>query len=136
MIFNLDKLCSKLIIIRSSCLMMQWDVILSVFIQAFWNQKQYTNAYNSNVATVCQNVIVKGLFSQIDVRVMSGILPVFQLDQLGQQELASRLTLNCMNSYVKPQSLEGIPVTVIDVRALEFNILGSIAHVYCTLQLV
>lgn len=40
---------------------------------------------------------------------------VESLDQLGQQALASRLTLNCLNSYVEPQSLEGIPVTVIDV---------------------
>ena len=35
---------------------------------------------------------------------------------MNQQELASRLTLNCMNSYVQPQNLSELSVTIIDVR--------------------
>ncbi|KAL3223670.1 hypothetical protein MRX96_027253 [Rhipicephalus microplus] len=40
---------------------------------------------------------------------------VEKLESLTQSELASRLTLNCMNSYVEPQYLDGIPITIIDV---------------------
>lgn len=37
------------------------------------------------------------------------------LESLTQKELASRLTLNCSNSYVKPQRLKDIHITIIDV---------------------
>ncbi|XP_064474873.1 maspardin-like isoform X2 [Ornithodoros turicata] len=40
---------------------------------------------------------------------------VEKLESLSQSELASRLTLNCMNAYVEPHKLEGIPITIIDV---------------------
>lgn len=40
---------------------------------------------------------------------------VEKLESLSQSELASRLTLNCINSYVEPQNLDGIPITIIDV---------------------
>lgn len=40
---------------------------------------------------------------------------VEKLDSLSQPELASRLTLNCVNSYVEPHKLEGIPITIVDV---------------------
>ncbi|GAB6031233.1 hypothetical protein CHUAL_009045 [Chamberlinius hualienensis] len=40
---------------------------------------------------------------------------VDKLNGLNQQELASRLTLNCSNCYVQPHKLQHIPMTVIDV---------------------
>ncbi|KAK6188833.1 hypothetical protein SNE40_004931 [Patella caerulea] len=42
---------------------------------------------------------------------------VEKLDHLSQQELASRLTLNCMNCYVEPQKIQAqaIPITLMDV---------------------
>ncbi|GFQ70690.1 maspardin [Trichonephila clavata] len=40
---------------------------------------------------------------------------VEKLDSLSQQELASRLTLTCMNCYVEPQKLTGLPITIMDV---------------------
>lgn len=40
---------------------------------------------------------------------------VEKLDSLSQQELASRLTLNCSNSYVEPQKLRQLSVTIMDV---------------------
>ena len=46
------------------------------------------------------------------------ILCILQLDALSQQELASRLTLNCMNCYVEPQKLNGVEVTLMDVSML------------------
>jgi maspardin len=41
-----------------------------------------------------------------------------RLDQLSQSELASRLTLNCINSYVIPQALQELNITIIDVSNL------------------
>lgn len=40
---------------------------------------------------------------------------VERLDGLSQQELASRLTLNCMNCYVEPQKLRSLDITIMDV---------------------
>ncbi|KAK7492553.1 hypothetical protein BaRGS_00016219 [Batillaria attramentaria] len=40
---------------------------------------------------------------------------VERLDSLSQQELASRLTLNCMNCYVEPQKLRDVDITIMDV---------------------
>ena len=38
-----------------------------------------------------------------------------KLDSLSQPELASRLTLNCMNCYVEPQRLHKLNITLMDV---------------------
>ncbi|KAL4227847.1 Maspardin [Mactra antiquata] len=40
---------------------------------------------------------------------------VEKLDSLSQPELASRLTLNCMNCYVEPQKLTAVEITIMDV---------------------
>jgi hypothetical protein len=52
---------------------------------------------------------------------------LFQLDSLSQQELASRLTLNCMNCYVEPQKIE-IPITILDVRNNNFCFIFCLQH--------
>lgn len=46
---------------------------------------------------------------------------LLQLDSLDRSSLASRLTLNCMNSYIEPQKIANIPMTIIDVRTQCFN---------------
>merc|ERR1719323_373475 len=38
-----------------------------------------------------------------------------KLDSLGQSDLASRLTLNCTPSFVQPDLVNDLPVTVLDV---------------------
>jgi maspardin len=38
-----------------------------------------------------------------------------KLDTLSQSELASRLTLNCINCYVEPQKLHNLSITIMDV---------------------
>ena len=43
------------------------------------------------------------------------VLYVLQLESLNQSELASRLTLNCQNSYVEPHKIKDVVVTIIDV---------------------
>ncbi|XP_014676977.1 PREDICTED: maspardin-like [Priapulus caudatus] len=40
---------------------------------------------------------------------------VEKLDGLSQQQLSSRLTLNCMASYIEPQKLKDVAVTIMDV---------------------
>ena len=45
------------------------------------------------------------------------LFAITQMEGLGQETLASRLTLNCINNYVEPQRIHNqqIPVTIIDV---------------------
>ncbi|RZF44739.1 hypothetical protein LSTR_LSTR000691 [Laodelphax striatellus] len=52
-----------------------------------------------------------------DKRIIESIdFMVEKLDSISQQELASRLTLNCINCYVEPQNLARIDnITIIDV---------------------
>ncbi len=38
-----------------------------------------------------------------------------RLNSLSQSELASRLTLNCVNCYVEPQRLHNLDITIMDV---------------------
>lgn len=62
--------------------------------------------------------IVLGNFASgpLDPEMADGIdFMVDRLESLGQSELASRLTLNCQNSYVEPHKIRDIPVTIMDV---------------------
>lgn len=45
---------------------------------------------------------------------------LMQLESLSQSELASRLTLNCQNSYVEPHKIKDVAVTIIDVSFVVF----------------
>ncbi|XP_078189511.1 maspardin isoform X3 [Callithrix jacchus] len=61
--------------------------------------------------------IVLGNFSSgpVDPMMADAIdFMVDRLESLGQSELASRLTLNCQNSYVEPHKIRDIPVTIMD----------------------
>jgi len=62
--------------------------------------------------------MVMGNFSKgyVEVPIADSIdFMVEKLENLSPQELASRLTLTCMNSYVEPQKLRDVPITIIDV---------------------
>lgn len=55
------------------------------------------------------------------------------LEQLSQSELASRLTLNCLDDYVQPQRLRGIPVMIMDAcdaTALSPNVKEEVNKCY------
>ncbi|CAG9564005.1 unnamed protein product [Danaus chrysippus] len=53
---------------------------------------------------------------KVDKRIAESIdFMVERLETLTQSELASRLTLNCTPSYVQPQILGDIPITIMDV---------------------
>ena len=45
-------------------------------------------------------------------------LYILQLDILERNQLASRLTLNCHDSYVEPQKLKDVYVTIMDVSTI------------------
>ncbi|XP_072134456.1 maspardin isoform X1 [Mobula birostris] len=62
--------------------------------------------------------IVLGNFTSgpVDSKMADAIdFMVDRLESLGQGELASRLTLNCQNSYVEPHKIKDVPVTIMDV---------------------
>uniref|UniRef100_A0A8C3VXI4 Maspardin n=1 Tax=Catagonus wagneri TaxID=51154 RepID=A0A8C3VXI4_9CETA len=68
--------------------------------------------------------IVLGNFSSgpVDPMMADAIdFMVDRLESLGQSELASRLTLNCQNSYVEPHKIRDIPVTIMDIHLLQFH---------------
>ncbi|XP_045452475.1 maspardin-like [Melitaea cinxia] len=53
---------------------------------------------------------------KVDKRIADSIdFMVERLESLTQTELASRLTLNCIPCYVKPQLLSDLPITIMDV---------------------
>lgn len=62
--------------------------------------------------------MVMGNFTteKVDGEIVEAIdFMVERLESLTQPELASRLTMNCINSYVQPQKICHLPVTIIDV---------------------
>uniref|UniRef100_A0A3P9N0F1 SPG21 abhydrolase domain containing, maspardin n=1 Tax=Poecilia reticulata TaxID=8081 RepID=A0A3P9N0F1_POERE len=62
--------------------------------------------------------IVLGNFAKgpVDPKMADAIdFMVDRLESLSQSELASRLTLNCQNSYVEPHKIKDVAVTIIDV---------------------
>ncbi|CAB1425507.1 unnamed protein product [Pleuronectes platessa] len=62
--------------------------------------------------------IVLGNFAKgpVDPKMADAIdFMVDRLESLNQSELASRLTLNCQNSYVEPHKIKEVAVTIIDV---------------------
>ena len=66
-------------------------------------------------------VLRKMIMAGLQVGVMDSVMVeatdfiLERLDSLGQAELASRLTLNCAEGYIKPQHVNDLPVTIIDV---------------------
>lgn len=82
------------------------------------------------------NYTVIGDPCKLDLKLFNCVKCFKQLESLGRSELASRLTLNCLDSYVEPQKLHGIPTTIIDVSSYN-TIVQSVQHVYmniCTLK--
>uniref|UniRef100_A0A1B6D4C4 Maspardin n=1 Tax=Clastoptera arizonana TaxID=38151 RepID=A0A1B6D4C4_9HEMI len=81
--------------------------------------------YNESAAVfwVCPSLVLKkmvmGNFTaeHSDIRIIQSVdFMVDRLDSLSQQDLASRLTLNCVNCYVEPQKLSSVEsITIIDV---------------------
>jgi len=61
------------------------------------------------------NVLEDPYFSHDSLIKDSMVFVAESLDQLSQQEVASRLTLNCTPAYIEPHLMQSIPMTMIDV---------------------
>lgn len=82
-----------------------------------FQQTNSVNLYWMLPGFILKKMIMDNFSShEVDPDVADGIdFMVERLDSLGRAEIASRLTLNCTDSYVEPQKLRGIPLTVLDV---------------------
>ncbi|XP_011348918.2 maspardin [Ooceraea biroi] len=81
-------------------------------------------SYNDSAAVfwILPSLVLKKMImgnfatEQVDGEIVEAIdFMVERLESLTQPELASRLTMNCVNSYVQPQKICHLPVTIIDV---------------------
>ncbi|XP_068169985.1 maspardin isoform X1 [Antennarius striatus] len=54
---------------------------------------------------------------------------VDRLESLNQSDLASRLTLNCQNSYVEPHKIKDVAVTIIDVSVEPSRLVHPVPHI-------
>ena len=53
----------------------------------------------------------------------------FKMDSLARGQLASRLTLNCLDSYVEPQKLKDVYITVMDVSNEHCFIIADVINI-------
>nr|XP_040130386.1 maspardin isoform X1 [Ictidomys tridecemlineatus] len=84
---------------------------------SIFNQTWTANSFWLMPAFMLKKIVL-GNFSSgpVDPMMADAIdFMVDRLESLGQSELASRLTLNCQNSYVEPHKIRDIPVTIMDV---------------------
>ncbi|KAF7989859.1 hypothetical protein HCN44_008533 [Aphidius gifuensis] len=81
-------------------------------------------SYNDSAAIfwILPSLVLKkmlmGNFStdRVDAEMIDAIdFMVERLESLTQPELASRLTMNCVSSYIQPHKMGNLPVTIIDV---------------------
>jgi len=89
---------------------------------------------------VLRRMIMSGLqVGNMDSQIMEATDFILErLDSLGQSELSSRLTLNCVEGYIKPQSINDLPVTIIDVFddcSLQQNVRDETYKCYPTAKL-
>ncbi|XP_009473539.1 PREDICTED: uncharacterized protein LOC104021663, partial [Nipponia nippon] len=84
---------------------------------SIFNQTWTANSFWLMPAFMLKKIVLGNFASgPLDPEMADGIdFMVDRLESLGQSELASRLTLNCQNSYVEPHKIRDIPVTIMDV---------------------
>ncbi|KAJ6662875.1 hypothetical protein lerEdw1_011079, partial [Lerista edwardsae] len=84
---------------------------------SIFNQTWTANSFWLLPAFMLKKIVLGNFASgPVDPEMADGIdFMVDRLESLGQSELASRLTLNCQNSYVEPHKIRDIPVTIMDV---------------------
>ncbi|KAL7980181.1 hypothetical protein Chor_001449 [Crotalus horridus] len=84
---------------------------------SIFNQTWTANSFWLLPAFMLKKIVLGNFASgPVDPEMADGIdFMVDRLETLGQSELASRLTLNCQNSYVEPHKIRDVPVTIMDV---------------------
>ncbi|XP_010285812.1 PREDICTED: maspardin isoform X3 [Phaethon lepturus] len=90
---------------------------------SIFNQTWTANSFWLMPAFMLKKIVLGNFASgPLDPEMADGIdFMVDRLESLGQSELASRLTLNCQNSYVEPHKIRDIPVTIMDIHLLQFH---------------
>ncbi|XP_027132026.1 maspardin isoform X2 [Larimichthys crocea] len=84
---------------------------------SIFNQTWTANSFWLMPAFMLKKIVL-GNFAKgpVDSKMADAIdFMVDRLESLNQSELASRLTLNCQNSYVEPHKIKDVAVTIIDV---------------------
>ncbi|KAK5916076.1 hypothetical protein CesoFtcFv8_001610 [Champsocephalus esox] len=84
---------------------------------SIFNQMWTANSFWLMPAFLLKKIVL-GNFAKgpVDPKMADAIdFMVDRLESLNQSELASRLTLNCQNSYVEPHKIKEVAVTIIDV---------------------
>ncbi|MGH0153987.1 UNVERIFIED_CONTAM: hypothetical protein FKN15_000667 [Acipenser sinensis] len=90
---------------------------------SIFNQSWTANSFWLMPAFMLKKIVL-GNFATgpVDVKMADAIdFMVDRLESLGQSELASRLTLNCQNSYVEPHKIKDIAVTIMDIHLRQFH---------------
>uniref|UniRef100_UPI003AAD9CC2 maspardin isoform X2 n=1 Tax=Centroberyx gerrardi TaxID=166262 RepID=UPI003AAD9CC2 len=83
---------------------------------SIFNQTWTANSFWLMPAFMLKKIVL-GNFAKgpVDPKMAGAIdFMVDRLESLNQSELASRLTLNCQNSYVEPHKIKDVAVTIID----------------------
>ncbi|XP_072516931.1 maspardin isoform X2 [Salminus brasiliensis] len=84
---------------------------------SIFNQTWTANSFWLMPAFMLKKIVL-GNFAKgpVDPKMADAIdFMVDRLESLNQSELASRLTLNCQNSYVEPHKIKDVAVTIMDV---------------------
>ncbi|XP_069481187.1 maspardin isoform X2 [Ambystoma mexicanum] len=84
---------------------------------SIFNQSWTASSFWLMPAFMLKKIVLGNFASGPMDRVMANGIDfmVDRLESLSQSELASRLTLNCQNSYVEPHKIRDIAVTIMDV---------------------
>uniref|UniRef100_A0A1I8J7W8 Maspardin n=1 Tax=Macrostomum lignano TaxID=282301 RepID=A0A1I8J7W8_9PLAT len=77
---------------------------LGGFLAQKFAEQEHGRARRVASLVLCNSFVETSIFQQTN-----------SVKSLSQQQLASRLTLNCQDDYVEPHKLQGLPVTLIDV---------------------
>ncbi|XP_051561757.1 maspardin [Myxocyprinus asiaticus] len=84
---------------------------------SIFNQTWTANSFWLMPAFMLKKIVL-GNFAKgpLDPKMADAIdFMVDRLESLNQSELASRLTLNCQNSYVEPHKIKDVAITIMDV---------------------
>ncbi|XP_015594746.1 maspardin [Cephus cinctus] len=97
-------------------------VVSLILCNTFTDTSVFSYNESATVFWILPSLILKrmlmGNFSsdKVDGEIIDAIdFMVERLESLTQPELASRLTMNCVNCYVEPQKICHLPVTIMDV---------------------
>uniref|UniRef100_A0A8C1GFV3 SPG21 abhydrolase domain containing, maspardin n=1 Tax=Cyprinus carpio TaxID=7962 RepID=A0A8C1GFV3_CYPCA len=84
---------------------------------SIFNQTWTANSFWLMPAFMLKKIVLGNFGKEpVDQKMADAIdFMVDRLESLNQSELASRLTMNCQNSYVEPHKIKDIAVTIMDV---------------------